>query len=133
MSTGPKRATITVPTLPPEMWALIAKPRRSGGNCSARRPFPIGCWGDPPIRDTTFVSANAPNVGAAPWSEKPRPNSRPPTPMIVRRETRRVRKAKVAWTSPELIAPAAATNVIVCTPTPNSSMILRKITGMMTA
>src|SRR3972149_6940730 len=49
MSSGPNSATTTVPTLPPEMWALIANPRRSGGNCSARRPLPTGCWGAPPL------------------------------------------------------------------------------------
>ena len=52
MSGTPTSATTTVPTLPPAMWALIAKPRRSGGNCSARRPLPTGCCGDPPIRDS---------------------------------------------------------------------------------
>ena len=51
-------ATTTVPTLPPAIWALIAKPRRSGGNCSDKRPFPTGCCGDPPIRDTMFGIAN---------------------------------------------------------------------------
>ena len=48
MSGAPITATTTVPTLPPAMWALIAKPRRSGGNCSARRPLPTGCCGEPP-------------------------------------------------------------------------------------
>ncbi len=62
---GPVRATITVPTFPPEMWALIANPRLEGGNCSARSPLPMGCWGAPPIRETMLVAANAPNVGAA--------------------------------------------------------------------
>ena len=59
---APMSATTTVPTLPPAMWALIAKPRRSGGNCSARRPLPTGCWGEPPIRDRTLATANPPNV-----------------------------------------------------------------------
>ena len=36
------------------MWALIAKPRRSGGNCSDSNPLPTGCCGDPPMRDTMF-------------------------------------------------------------------------------
>ena len=58
---GPASAATTVPTLPPEMWALIAKPRRSGGNCSARSPLPTGCWGEPPMRETTFVTANGMN------------------------------------------------------------------------
>jgi hypothetical protein len=81
MRTGPRRATTTVPTLPPEMWALMAKPRRSGGNCSARRPLPTGCWGEPPILDTTFVTANAPNDWASPWAAKPTPKRIPPMPM----------------------------------------------------
>ena len=51
ISGAPMSATTTVPTLPPAMWALIAKPRRSGGNCSARRPLPTGCCGEPPMRD----------------------------------------------------------------------------------
>ena len=51
-------ATTTVPTLPPAMWALMANPRRSAGNCSARRPLPTGCWGEPPIRDAMFGMAN---------------------------------------------------------------------------
>jgi hypothetical protein len=38
MSQAPMNATTTVPTLPPAMWALIAKPRRCGGNCSASDP-----------------------------------------------------------------------------------------------
>ena len=46
MSGAPMTATTTVPTLPPAMWALIANPRRSVGNCSARRPLPTGCCGD---------------------------------------------------------------------------------------
>ena len=46
--------------------ALIANPRRSGGNCSARSPLPTGCCGDPPMRDTTLVTANAPNDCATP-------------------------------------------------------------------
>ncbi len=52
MSGTPMSATMTVPTLPPAMWALIANPRRSGGNCSASRPLPTGCWGEPPIRES---------------------------------------------------------------------------------
>ena len=52
ISGAPIRATTTVPTLPPAMWALIAKPRRSGGNCSASRPLPTGCCGDEPMRDS---------------------------------------------------------------------------------
>ena len=133
MRNGPASATTTVPTLPPEMWALIAKPRRSGGNCSARSPLPTGCWGDPPIRDTTFVTANAPNDGASPCAANPTPNRMPPIPISQRRGMWRVRTAKLAWTSPEPIAPAAATNVMAPTPTPNSSMTARKIIGRITA
>jgi hypothetical protein len=57
---APNTATATVPTLPPAMWALIANPRRFSGNCSASRPLPTGCCGEPPIRDTTLTAANAP-------------------------------------------------------------------------
>ena len=46
----PTTAMTTVPRFPPAIWALIANPRRAGGNCSARRPFPTGCCGEPPIR-----------------------------------------------------------------------------------
>ena len=58
ISGTPTIATTTVPTLPPAMWALIANPRRSVGNCSASRPLPTGCCGEPPIRDATFGTAN---------------------------------------------------------------------------
>ena len=54
MSGAPITAMTTVPRLPPAMWALIANPRRAGGNCSASRPLPTGCCGDPPIRATTL-------------------------------------------------------------------------------
>ena len=57
ISGTPMSATTTVPTFPPAMWALIANPRRSGGNCSASRPLPTGCCGDPPIRDAMFGMA----------------------------------------------------------------------------
>ena len=90
MSGAPTRATTTVPTLPPAMWALIAKPRRSGGNCSASRPLPTGCWGEPPIRETTFVAANDANELAAACAAKPRPKSRPPAVSSQRRAMCRV-------------------------------------------
>ena len=90
ISGAPTIATITVPTLPPEMWALIAKPRRSSGNCSARRPLPTGCWGDPPTRDTTLRTANDANPGARACAAKPPPNRIPPAPRIFRREIIRV-------------------------------------------
>jgi hypothetical protein len=90
---GPASAATTVPTLPPEMWALIAKPRRSLGNCSASRPFPTGCCGEPPMRETTFVTANDRNDDAAAWAANPSPKSRPPAARMGRREMRRVTKA----------------------------------------
>ena len=93
MSGAPMTATTTVPTLPPAMWALIANPRRSGGNCSERRPLPTGCCGEPPMRDTMFGMANDEKPVANAWSTNPPPNSSPPTPSRCRRATIRVRPA----------------------------------------
>ncbi len=93
MSGTPMIATMTVPTLPPAMWALIAKPRRSGGNCSASRPLPTGCCGDPPMRDATLGMANVSRLTASAWSAKPPPNRIPPAPSSRRREKRRVSPA----------------------------------------
>jgi hypothetical protein len=90
ISGAPRIATITVPTFPPEMWALIAKPRRSSGNCSASSPLPTGCWGEPPTRDTTLSAANDRNVWRSAWAAKPPPNRIPPAPRIFRREIIRV-------------------------------------------
>ena len=87
---GPASAAMTVPTLPPEMWALIANPRRSGGNCSARRALPTGCCGEPPMRETTFVAANVMNDEAAACAAKPSPNRTPPAAISQRRSTYRV-------------------------------------------
>ena len=77
MSGTPTTATTTVPTLPPAMWALIANPRRSGGNCSASRPLPTGCCGEPPIRDTMFGMAKVRKLVANAWSANPPPNRMP--------------------------------------------------------
>ncbi len=93
MSGTPTRATITVPTLPPAMWALIAKPRRSGGNCSARRPLPTGCWGEPPIRDRTLATEKEAKVVANAWATKPPPIRSPPAPSRLRLENRLVSEA----------------------------------------
>ena len=62
------------------MWALIANPRRSAGNCSASRPLPTGCWGEPPIRDTMFGTAKVRKLVANAWSANPPPNRMPPMP-----------------------------------------------------
>ena len=86
-------ATTTVPTLPPAIWALIAKPRRSGGNCSASRPLPTGCCGEPPIRDTMLGMAKVTKFVAMAWATNPPPNSMPPTPSRRRRETTLVSQA----------------------------------------
>ena len=93
MSGTPTMATTTVPTLPPAMWALIAKPRRSGGNCSASRPLPTGCWGDPPIREAMFGIGEGQQAAASAWSANPPPNRIPPAPSSRRREKRRVSPA----------------------------------------
>ena len=93
ISGTPIRATTTVPTLPPAMWALIAKPRRSGGNCSASRPLPTGCCGEPPIRDRTFGIAKVRKPLASACAANPPPNRIPPIPSSRRRDTNRVRPA----------------------------------------
>ena len=90
------------------MWALIAKPRRSGGNCSARRPLPTGCWGAAPIRDSTLGMANVPKLEASAWAANPPPNRSPPVPSRTRREKIRVSDANDSWTMPETIAPNEA-------------------------
>ena len=80
----------TEPMLPPAMWAEIANPRRWVGNCSARRPLPTGCCGEPPIRDRTLGTANVRKLVANAWAMNPPPSSRPPPPRSRRRETTRV-------------------------------------------
>ena len=90
---GPASAATTDPTLPPEMCALMAKPRRSGGNCSERSPLPTGCWGEPPIRETMVVAANAPKDWTADSVANPIPKSSCPAVRIGRRASRRVTKA----------------------------------------
>ena len=75
------------------MWALIANPRRAGGNCSASRPFPTGCCGEPPIRDTTFGITKVTKFVASAVAANPPPNRMPPRPSNRRRETRRVSSA----------------------------------------
>ena len=91
MSGTPMSATTTVPTLPPAMWALIAKPRRSVGNCSASRPLPTGCWGELPMRDAMFGIAKLRKPVARACAAIPPPNRIPPNPSSRRRETTRVR------------------------------------------
>jgi hypothetical protein len=125
MSHAPTSATTTVPTLPPAMWALMANPRRSLGNCSASMPLPTGCCGAPPNRETTLIAANEAKFGARDWSAKPPPKSTPPAPSSRRRDTTRVSCAKLSWTAPDRNAPVAARNAIASVPTPNSSMIRR--------
>ena len=49
------------------MWALMANPRRSGGNCSASRPLPTGCCGETPIRATMLASRTSRSWRPAPW------------------------------------------------------------------
>ena len=70
----------------PLMCALIAKPRRCSGNCSARSPLPTGCCGEPPTRDTMLTAAKDAKVGAAAWATKPPPNRIPPAASSLRRE-----------------------------------------------
>src|SRR5512146_2792854 len=53
--------------------------------------------------------------------------------MSQRRGTRRVTDAKVAWTRPALMEPAADTNAIAATGTLNSAMTSRNRGGRMTA
>ena len=63
----PSSAMTTEPTLPPAMCAEMANPRRWIGNCSARRPLPTGCCGDPPIRDSTLGTAKVRKLVANAW------------------------------------------------------------------
>src|SRR5262245_18848962 len=133
MSGAPMTATITVPTFPPAMWALIAKPRRSGGNCSASRPLPTGCCGEPPIRDSTLAIEKVRNDAVAACAAMPTPKMRPPAVRIGRRAMRRVTKPYVDWMSPEPTAPVAARNGIASRPMPNSATTSRKIGGSTTA
>ena len=56
----------------------MANPRRSAGNCSARRPLPTGCWGEPPMREAMFGMANVAKLVANAWSANPPPNRIPP-------------------------------------------------------
>ena len=48
---APSSGTKTVPRLPPAMCAEMAKPRRSGGNCSDSKPLPTGCCGEEATRE----------------------------------------------------------------------------------
>ena len=123
--TAPTIATTTVPTLPPLMWALIAKPRRSSGNCSASSPLPTGCCGAPPIRDTMFTAANVGKLGVIAWAANPLPNRIPPLARSIRRETTRVSLAKLSWTMPLANAPAAARVATSASVTWNSDRIWR--------
>ena len=75
------------------MWALIANPRRSVGNCSASRPLPTGCWGEPPIRQMMLGIANVMKLVARAWIAIPPPNTIPPAPSRLRRDTTRVSAA----------------------------------------
>jgi hypothetical protein len=90
ISQVPMSGMATVPTLPPAMWALMAKPRRCGGNCSARSPFPTGCWGDAPSRERTLATAKPAKLGAAAWAAMPPPNTSPPAASRIRLEKTRV-------------------------------------------
>ena len=94
------------PTLPPAMWALIAKPRRSGGNCSASRPLPTGCCGDPPIRDAMFGMANVSEARRERLRREPAAEQDPadaPAASAARRPGSGPRSS--SWTSPEAKAP----------------------------
>ncbi len=82
---------------------------------------------------TMFGIANVGKPVASAWAMNPPPNRIPPTPSSRRRETRRVSSAKLSWTIPDANAPIAARNAIVSTPTPNSSMMARNISGNTTA
>ena len=62
--------TRIVPTFPPAMCALIANPRRSGGNASDRNALPTGCCGLAPMRETLIPASSCPIDAAA------RPKSR---------------------------------------------------------
>ena len=117
--------TTTVPTLPPATCTAMALPRRLGGNCSARSALPTGCWGEPPMRETMFATANGGNDWAAACSAVPTPTVRPPTPSTVLRLTLRVIAAKVYWRRPLVMLPMVERITIEAAETPNSSMTAR--------
>ena len=75
---APMSGTMTVPTLPPAMCALMAKPRRSVGNCSASRPLPTGCCGEPPTLETTSPPPKATMPGARAINASKPPMTTPP-------------------------------------------------------
>ena len=57
-SAPPTKGTRIVPTFPPAMCVLIAKPRRSGGNVSDRSALPTGCCGLAPTRETLIAPSS---------------------------------------------------------------------------
>ena len=131
-SGAPTTATTTVPTLPPAMWALIANPRRSAGNCSASRPLPTGCCGDPPmredVRDREREEAGRQRLGREPATEQEPADAQQPAP---RDAPGQLGVAQLDHARGE--RPDGGQDGHVATVTPNSSMIARKISGSRTA
>ena len=121
----PMSGIVIVPTLPPAMCALIANPRRSGGNCSESSALPTGCCGDTPTFDSTFAIENPTNDGARACAAMPLPNRTPPATRMRLRETTRVSPLYVSWKNPAVRLPSAVRNAICAAPTWYSSMITR--------
>ncbi len=121
--------TMTVPTLPPAMCELIAKPQRLDGYCSVSSALPTGCWGAPPSLENTFASANGPNDGAIAWSPVPIPRMIPPTVSIESRENRRLSAPNASWIEPVAMLPIAARNATSPGPIDHSSTIARYTSG----
>ena len=117
--------TTTVPTLPPATWAAIAVPIRRGGNCSASSALPTGCCGAPPIRETTFATANPAKPAVIAWAAIPAPVSSPPPPRSTGRPMYRVRTPNAYWSSPLAMPPIVDRMTTVAAVTPNSSMTAR--------
>ena len=79
ISGAPMTATTTVPTLPPAMWALIAKPAALRRELLGQQAVADRVLGEPPTRDTMFGIANVAKLVANAWSANPPPNRNPPT------------------------------------------------------
>ena len=89
---APRNGTTIVPTLPPEMWALMAKPRRCSGKASDSSAFPTGCCGEAPMRARLIDPSSWPTDWASPPSISAPPNTSCPPASRLGRGTYRVTK-----------------------------------------
>ena len=70
-----RSGTRIVPRFPPAMWALMAKPRRSGGKASERNAFPTGCCGLAPMREALIPASSCPIDAAVPAKSRLTPKT----------------------------------------------------------